>query len=263
MIEHLIREVSAGLAVAGEDIKGTVKVLDEESFDQPTALPGWTRAHVVAHVEGISRAMQRQVEHAAQGSLIELYDGGFDGRVQAIEALSQRPASEQKEALVAAVDAAVGAFEGARDHWEARITYRDGTVADGALALWRELVIHTSDLDAGSTSRDWSDRFCHYLIEFLAARIPQGTVLKLQPLGEEALILSAPGTDTEAAPSVAVTGQLQDLAAWLAGREPVGGLEATDPAQGREATATEDSSGTHPTVALPELEPWPTPASTR
>ncbi|MHA7277971.1 maleylpyruvate isomerase family mycothiol-dependent enzyme [Arthrobacter sp. Hz1] len=256
MIEHLIREVSAGLAVAGEDFKATVKGLDDASFGGPTALPGWSRAHVVAHAEGISRAMQRQVEHAVQGETIELYDGGFDGRVQAIEARAQRDPLTQKEALVAAVDDAIGAFEHARDHWEAKISYRDGTVYDGALALWRELVIHASDLDAGTTSRDWSDRFCHYLIDFLAARVPSGTVLKLQPLGEEPITIqgtpndgAAPANDDAAhdaaAHTVVVTGALQDIAAWLAGREPVGGLEATD------AAAAAD------TVDLPELLSWP------
>lgn len=251
MIEHLIREVAAGLAVAGEDLKATVKGLDEESFGEPTALPGWSRAHVVAHAEGISRAMQRQVEHAMQGSLIEMYDGGYDGRVQDIETRAQRRAAEQKEALVAAIDDAVGAFENARDQWEAKVSFRNGTVYDAALGLWRELVIHASDLDAGTTTRDWSDRFCHYLIDFLAARVPQGTVLKLQPMGEEAITVQAPGSDdaSEAAHTVVVTGALQDIAAWLAGREPVGGLEATDAAEVGDA------------VDLPELGPWPAAVS--
>ena len=245
MIEHLIREVSAGLAVAGEDLKAIVKGLDENSFSEPTALAGWSRAHVVAHAEGISRAMQRQVEHAVRGETIELYDGGYEGRVQAIEARAQRNPLVQKEALVAAVDDAVGAFEHARDHWEAKISYRDGTVYDGALALWRELVIHASDLDAGTTSRDWSDRFCHYLIDFLAARVPEGTALKLHPLGEEPITIQGTLHDDGAAHTVVVTGALQDIAAWLAGREPVGGLAATDAAEAAD------------TVDLPELQPWP------
>ncbi|WP_026552943.1 maleylpyruvate isomerase family mycothiol-dependent enzyme [Arthrobacter sp. H20] len=250
MIEHLIREVSAGLAVSGEDLKSTVRGLDDDSFGAPTALPGWSRAHVVAHAEGISRAMQRQVEHAVQGETIDLYDGGYEGRVQAIEARAERPAADQKDALAAAVDDAVGAFENARDHWEAKISYRDGTVYDGALALWRELVIHASDLDAGTTSRDWSERFCHYLIDFLAARVPEGTALKLQPMGEEPITIQANGSGSapEATHTLVVSGALQDIAAWLAGREPVGGLEATDAAEA---------------VSLPELGTWPAAVSPR
>jgi maleylpyruvate isomerase len=135
----------------------------------------------------------------------------------------------------------VAVFAGVKgSEWDGRIAYRNGIVRDGALAMWRELVIHGSDLDLGRTPLDWDNTFCHYLFGFLAARVPDGMALKLQPLGEQPRTLTnGPGTPAR---TVVVTGLLQDIAAWLAGRKPLGGLNASAAADG---------------VDLPELLPWP------
>lgn len=226
---------------AGTDLLATAAGLDDAGLAAPSALPDWNRAYVVAHVEGVARAMTRQIGYAARGERIEFYDGGFDGRMRAIETRAQRPADAQVQALTDAVTEAVGAFaDVSGEGWNGSIAYRDGTVRDGALAFWRELVIHTSDLDAGRTSLDWDATFCHYLFGFLTARIPDGLALKLQPLGEQPRTLLN-GSDAPAR-TVVVTGLLQDIAAWLAGRKPLGGLNAT---------AAADA------VDLPELLPWP------
>ncbi|WP_028280603.1 maleylpyruvate isomerase family mycothiol-dependent enzyme [Arthrobacter sp. H5] len=229
------------LAAAAKDFREVAVGLDDEGLAARSSLPGWNRAYVVAHVEGISRAMERQVQFAARGELIELYDGGYEGRVRGIELRAQRPAAEQKKALEAALDSAVVVFKGLDGAaWRGRISYRDGTVHDGALALWRELVIHASDLNAGRTSLDWDDAFCRYLLGFLEARVPEGLALKLQPLGQPPVTIGA--EQGSARRTVVVTGLLQDIAAWLAGRVPLGGLNATAAADG---------------VALPDLLPWP------
>lgn len=229
------------LADAGRELLAAAAGLDEAAVAAPSVLPGWNRAFVLAHVEGVARAMGRQLEYAAQGETIEFYDDGFDGRNRDIERRAQRPVDEQLRSLTEAVEAVVARFAALQGSgWDARIAYRNGTARDGGFALWRELVIHASDLDTGRTSLDWDNTFCHYLFGFLAARIPDGTALKLQPLGEQPRTLSSgPGTPAR---TVVVTGLLQDIAAWLAGRKPLGGLNATAAADG---------------VALPELLPWP------
>lgn len=233
--------LSERLADAGRELLAAAAVLDEAAAAAPSVLPGWNRAFVLAHVEGVARAMARQLEYAARGETIEFYDDGFDGRNRDIERRAQRPADEQLRSLTEAVDAVVVRFSALQgSEWDAGIAYRNGTVRDGGLALWRELVIHASDLDTGRTSLDWDNTFCHYLFGFLTARIPDGTAVKLQPLGEQPRTLSrGPGTPAR---TVVVTGLLQDIAAWLAGRKPLGGLNATAAADG---------------VALPELLPWP------
>ena len=214
--------------------------LDESSVAEPSELPGWTRGHVLAHVAGISKAMARQLEYARRGESIELYDGGMDGRNKAIELAAGHSLAQHTESVTTAVEAVIAAFDSlAPEDWQARIAYRDGTVFDGGLALWRELTIHASDLGLGFGPETWSRPFCEHLIGFLAARVPETYKFVLQPTGLPQLSIGTGGT------SIAITGMLTDIAAWLAGREPsLGSLRATAAADG---------------VDLPELLPWPSP----
>jgi maleylpyruvate isomerase len=218
--------------------------MDESSVAEPSELPGWTRGHVLAHITGIANAMARQLEYAQRGEKIELYDGGMDGRTKAIELAAGHSLADHAAAVTAAVDSAVSAFDALdRDGWQAPITYRDGTVFDGGLALWRELTIHASDLGMGHGPETWSRPFCEHLFNFLEARVPGDYKLVLQPTGLPPLTLGSGST------SVAITGMLTDIAAWLAGREPsLGSLRATAAADG---------------VDLPELLPWPAGVPTR
>ncbi|MDI2036146.1 maleylpyruvate isomerase family mycothiol-dependent enzyme [Paenarthrobacter nitroguajacolicus] len=228
----------AELHKAADTLTRLLAKLDDASVAQPSELPGWTRGHVLAHLRGIANAMARQLEYARRGETIELYDGGMDGRNKAIELAAGHSLAQHTEALTAALGSAVAAFDSlGPDDWQARIAYRDGTVLDGGLALWRELTIHASDLGMGFGPESWSRPFCEHLISFLAARVPASYKLVLQPTGLPQTSIGSGGT------SIAITGMLTDIAAWLAGREPsLGSLRATAAADG---------------VDLPELLPWP------
>ena len=139
---------------------------------------------MLAHICGIANAMARQLEFAAQGESIELYDGGYEGRTRAIEMAAGHTLAEHRADLDAALDRALRAFETLDDAgWQAPISYRGGVVFDGGLALWRELVIHATDLGTGRGPETWSRPFCEHLFDFLAARVPEGQRFVLQPLG--------------------------------------------------------------------------------
>jgi maleylpyruvate isomerase len=215
----------------------TAKLTDQD-VEAPSELPGWTRGHVLAHVTGISNAMARQLEFAARGETIELYDGGYEGRTRAIEMAAGRSVAEHRADLRAALERALEAFGGLDDAgWRQPISYRGGVVFDGGLALWRELVIHATDLGTGRGPETWSRPFCEQLFDFLAARVPEGNRYVLQPLGLPPVTIGGGSAAT------VISGMLTDIAAWLAGRTPtLGSLRATAAADG---------------VDLPELLPWP------
>jgi maleylpyruvate isomerase len=229
---------------AADLVSGIAAKLTGPDVKEASELPGWTRGHVLAHVCGISNAMARQLEHAARGASVELYDGGYEGRTKAIEMAAGHSLDEHRAALAAALERALRAFDALDGPdaavgagWQAPIAYRGGVVFDGGLALWRELVIHTTDLGTGRGTETWSRPFCEHLFEFLAARVPEGQRFVLQPLGLPPVTLGGGGRST------VISGMLTDIAAWLAGRTPgLGSLRASAAADG---------------VDLPELLPWP------
>ena len=223
---------------AADVVAGITAKLTEQDVEAPSELPGWTRGHVLAHVTGIANAMARQLEFAARGESIELYDGGFEGRTRAIEMAAGHTLAEHRADLDAALERALRAFAGLDEAgWRVPISYRGGVVFDGGLALWRELVIHATDLGTGRGPETWSRPFCEQLFEFLAARVPDGNRYVLQPLGLPPVTIGGGRSST------VISGMLTDIAAWLAGRTPtLGSLRATAAADG---------------VDLPELLPWP------
>ena len=239
-------ELLPALHKAAADVAADVAKVSDEDVKAPSALPGWTKGHVLAHLTGISNAMARQLEYAARGETIELYDGGMDGRNKAIDMAAGHDAATHLADLTAALARVMKAFDalpGVKDSsanrtgWYAPIAYRGGVVLDGGLALWRELVIHTSDLLMGRGPETWSRPFCEHLFEFLAARVQPDDRLVLQPLGLPPVSIGSGNRST------VVGGMITDIAAWLAGREPtLGSLRASAAADG---------------VDLPALLPWP------
>jgi maleylpyruvate isomerase len=221
--------VAAHVLAGHERLAGLLRGLTDEDVRAPSALPGWSRAHVLSHVEQVTNAMARQAEHAVVRSAIEVYDGGRLTRDAAIEHGASRGAAELADAVRASATR-LGRVWGSlseRD-WARPVAYRDGVLAGTATALWREVEIHTADLRLGEVR--WSPEFCRHLWGFLAPRVPDGVHLTLAPAG------LAPWSTGDSTP-VVVRGDATDVTAWLAGREPAGPLVVDG--------------------VLPDLLPWP------
>lgn len=227
--EHLDLQ---GALTAGQDhLRRLLAGLTEDAARAPSALPGWTRGHLLSHVEGVARALARQARYALRGRVVEVYDGGRPARDAAIEAGHGRGAAQLAAAVGDALDEAEASWAGVGpDDWQRPVTYRDGTVRTAGLSWWRELEIHTSDALLGTGTDRWPPQLCAHLVDFLSVRVPPGTALTLT-----AVDTGRSWTLGEGAP-VAVEGRLTDLAAWLAGRRQEQPL-AGDP--------------------LPELASWP------
>ena len=154
--------------------------------------------------------------------------------------------AEALERVLRAFDALPGIKDSSanRTGWWAPISYRGGVVLDGGLALWRELVIHDSDLlDRAGAGNLEPERSASDLFDFLAARVPPGEKLVLQPLG---LPPVSPGSGNR---STVVNGMLTDSPpGWPAANPPRGASACPPAADGMD---------------LPELLPWPaaTPAT--
>ncbi|MDA2808363.1 maleylpyruvate isomerase family mycothiol-dependent enzyme [Nocardiopsis suaedae] len=195
--------------------------LDDAAARDASALPGWTRGHVAAHLSGVARALARQARYAAEGRLVEVYDGGRDGRDAAIEAGADRSAAGLRTDVAEAVTEIEAAWPGAEGPgWELPVRHRDGTVLTALQCWWRELVLHTDDLRMPGGPRDWEPEFYVHLTEFLAPRAPEGVRLLLSPVD------GAPQRMLGEGRTVVLSGAFSDLAAFLAGRAPEGVVAA-------------------------------------
>ncbi|RZS30582.1 maleylpyruvate isomerase [Herbihabitans rhizosphaerae] len=212
--------------------------LDDGAARGPSLLPGWSRGHVLTHIQDVARAFARQAEYARAGELVEVYDGGRPARDASIEAGAGRPAAE----LATAVTEAIGELERVWDgldgeDWSRPVRYRHGTVLDTVYAQWREVEIHTVDLALDYSHTEWTPEFCAHTLDFLAPRAPAGVTLRLEP--EDSARTRAWGSG----PTVTVRGRLTEITAWLAGR-PADGVSSD-------------------TGTPPELGPWPPHPSPR
>jgi maleylpyruvate isomerase len=217
--ENLIAKVRAAHTRESLLIGG----LTEDQVRDESALPGWTRGHVLGARLAFIRAARRQIELASGGGQAEFYDGGRAGRDATIEAEAARPAADLIGDLLRelkALDAAWPPADGAE--WNRTVTYRGpGTLSDILLACWRESEIHRVDLRLGARACDWSAEFCALLLDFLAPRVPEGMRIDLTATDGQVRML---GTGDRV---VTVRGSLTDLTAWVAGREPDGELRSS------------------------------------
>ncbi|MEV0801701.1 maleylpyruvate isomerase family mycothiol-dependent enzyme [Kribbella sp. NPDC050281] len=203
--------------------------LDDETARGASVLPGWSRGHVITHIANFSEAMTRQVEEVLRDRLVEFYDGGRPARDAAIDAGANRPAAELESHLSSATTGLLTAFgKLTPDDWQRPITHRTSNLAAALNTTWRELLIHTTDLGLAITPADWPPAFCLHLLEFLRPRTPEDITLILVPT-------EGPTWQSGAGEPRTLTGELQALTAWYAGRTPA------TPLRGQ----------------LPDLLPWP------
>lgn len=195
----------------------TVDSLSDEDYRAGTRLPGWSRAHVVAHLALNAEGLARALEAAGRGEQVAQYDSN-EVRAADIDALAAAPAEDLRTRLLAACSRYADASDAmTAEDWLA--TLRRTT---GGRHTWpahqtpgRRLVeveVHHADLDAGYDRHDWPSDTAVCLVEVL-----QRDLARLAPLTLRA-------TDTGhtwdlGGGGPVVSGSAADLAWWLTGRE--------------------------------------------
>ncbi|WP_328768709.1 maleylpyruvate isomerase family mycothiol-dependent enzyme [Streptomyces sp. NBC_00286] len=205
--------------------------LDDQQVAEASALPGWSRGHVLAHLTDNARMFARLAEHALRGDLVAGYDGGVDERNAIIEATAGRSAAEHRAELAthtAALEAVWARADGM--DWSRPVTFRNADLAATVFARWRETWIHMVDLELGVRPDDWPEDLAAHAIDFLLGRLPAGTCLRAEEVRRHWSV-------GDGQPGAVVTGRVRDLAAWLAGRTPAISPVAAE--------------------GLPALGPWP------
>ncbi|MGR4853708.1 maleylpyruvate isomerase family mycothiol-dependent enzyme [Streptomyces sp. LARHCF252] len=221
----------AAVLEAHRTLERLVAELNDQQVAAASALPGWSRGHVLAHLTDNARMFARIAEHALRGELVAGYDGGVDERNAIISATAGRSAAEHRAELAAHTTGLEAAWARATDiDWSRPVTFRNADLAATVFARWREAWIHMVDLELGVRPDDWPEELAAHAIGFLLGRLPAGTRIRAQDGRRQWSVGDGP-------PGTVVTGRVRDLAAWLAGRTPTVSPVAVE--------------------GLPALGPWP------
>jgi maleylpyruvate isomerase len=168
--------------------------LDDAALGADTALPGWTRAHVVAHVAANADALGNLVHWAATGEPTPMY-ASAEERAEGIAKGAVLPAAALRTWLVESTDRLAAGFGRLTDEqWRREVVTAQGRTVPAAELPWmraREVCVHAVDLAAGGTFADLPEGFLTRLVAEISAK------RDLAELPE---------------------GPLPEVAAWLAGR---------------------------------------------
>lgn len=149
--EHASRGLAAA-AAATDALINAVDKLDDVSVRGPSLLPGWTRAHVVAHLARNADALLNLLIWARTGVEHPMYASRAD-RDAAIEHGAARGYLVLAEDLSAASQRFLRAAEELPESaWSTGLTSAKGRAMSAARVPWlrmREVWLHLVDLDAG------------------------------------------------------------------------------------------------------------------
>jgi maleylpyruvate isomerase len=155
-------ELNGQIDQATQRLLDDVRIIPEAQLRAPSLLPGWTRAHVVAHVARSADAMRNLLVGARSGQ-----DRAAYASVQAREADIERGAAMgAKDLMDDLADSAMALRTVARqlpDHaWQVRVRVLDSSLFPAAELLTRRLVeveLHHCDLAVGYGPADWPAAF--------------------------------------------------------------------------------------------------------
>jgi maleylpyruvate isomerase len=195
--------------------------LDEEALRGPSVLPGWTRAHVVAHLSRNADAFSRVLLQAGAGEPASMYDSP-ESRNDDIDATVAR---HDLAALLRDADEATSRLERAWRGCQAdpatpyfRVPGGDDTWPLESVGRRRraEVEIHHADLDIGYGPDDWPADFSLAMIK------QRQEELAALPEGCPSMVLSSTDVDglwkLGAGQGPEIHGTVGALGWWLVGR---------------------------------------------
>ncbi|QXJ23436.1 maleylpyruvate isomerase N-terminal domain-containing protein [Actinomadura graeca] len=145
-----------------------LEAVDDRDFGAPSRLPGWSVAHVVAHVHYNAQALTRLARWAATGVESRMYDSPRQ-RAAEIETGARLPARTLRELVrSSAVELEAALASLSDENWRAEVVTAQGRTVPATEIPWlrvREVVVHTVDLD----ERHTFDVFPEPLVEALVS----------------------------------------------------------------------------------------------
>jgi maleylpyruvate isomerase len=211
-----------------------VAALPDDALRAPSALPGWSRAHVVAHLARNAEALTRLATWARTGVESPMYPSP-EHRAAEIEAAAQATAATLRAELTSTAegfDAALAALDDA--DWRAEVRSARGRGLPATELPWmrvREVWLHAVDLDSGVAVSDLPPEVVDALLDDVTGTLsvePGCPAAVLEPGDRDRTwSLGAAADGAVEGGAVRVRGDAADVLAWLVGR-PGPGVEAVD-----------------------------------
>lgn len=247
--EDAAARVAADLAAVAEStahLLRTVAGMAPEDVAGPSALPGWTRAHVLAHIARNADSLVNLLETARTGIEIPQYTS-LEARERGIQDGVGRPLDVHLADLGRSAERFAAAAALLPDKaWTAVLRHRTGYTFPAHELPWKrlmELEYHHVDLDAGHTPAHWPEAFVVPEFARLSAQLDAtGRLPALLLVAEDTGVRTAVGTGGD---GLVVEGPVRALTAWLSGRSDGDGLQVH-----RSGALVPD-----PRTALPALPP--------
>ena len=148
--------------------------LTEDAVRQPSLLPGWSVAHVLAHIARNADSVVRRLQGAIDDRMVDQYAGGKHGRAAEIDESAARPADDLLDDVRSTAAAVDGIIERVPDDAWGRLSRTvggDERPADYVVwTRWREVETHHVDLGLGYRPAQWPDPLVtRWLAEVLPA----------------------------------------------------------------------------------------------
>lgn len=197
---------------------GALTVLAAADLAAPSALPGWTRAHVVAHLSRNADAFSRVLEQAAGGEPASMYESAQARDADIEETARTRDAAALLDDAVASsrrFEEAAAAYAGPPDTTYTRVPGDAERFAVDTVGPRRrtEVEVHHADLLLEYRSADWPADLSRELIGRRQDELGlDGPSMVLSSTDVDGLWKFGSGAGPE------IEGTAGDLAWWLVGR---------------------------------------------
>jgi len=140
-----------------------IEAMTDGDVRRASLLPGWTVGHVLTHIARNADSHVRRTDAARRGEMADQYDGGYAGREAEINSGAGRSAAAIVHDVRQSADAVDQAWRTVpQEAWVVRtrdVSGRERPLFELPSRRWQEVEVHTVDLDAGASHRDWPDEF--------------------------------------------------------------------------------------------------------
>jgi maleylpyruvate isomerase len=196
-------------------VLGAIESLSDDAFDAGSALPSWTRRHVVAHLARNAEALGRLLHWARTGAVTPMYADAGQRAADIESSALASPATLRADVVSTARAFAAAAADLPFSKWSAIVRSATGRDIPAAEVPWlraREVWLHAIDLDAGLTADDLPPEFAAALVDDVVGALSSRPGVSGADLvaGERRWRLGCGGPT--------VDGDVRQLAAWLTGR---------------------------------------------